>query len=447
MNFSLRIICISMTLWTGVGALTGWAADFRTNIGGRTLVRSREHSSSSVPVSMVMEPVAFEEASVLEISPNYQETRFLSEELRHSAGCAECDSCNTGCNACCGGLWFNAELLYWGIEGQQAPILAATGANALAAAQTPTVLFGGGSLEDQWRAGGRAELGLWMTAQQNWALRGTFFSLSESSTDYAIDSNSIGLIARPFTDGPASVGGIGPDAFVVSEAANNITGGISISNDANLIGGDVSIVRPWLAWPTRRVNLVYGYQFSRFDETLGITTSTNDPAIGSIFLEDLFDAENEYHAGHIGVEGEYHYGRWSLETRLKFAFGSMRQRVNISGSTITRDLGGATSSAGSGLFAQTTNVGEYEQNEFAFMNETGIRLAYRPARRLKMTLGYTFMFWSSIARPAEQIDTTVDARLLGGGPILGATPTRPAFGFDTGGMVVHGLNAGLEYRF
>jgi hypothetical protein len=83
------------------------------------------------------------------------------------------------------------------------------------------------------------------------------------------------------------------------------------------------------------------------------------------------------------------------------------------------------------------------------VQDAGFKLVYYPVERMKLSLGYTVMYWSSVARPGSHIDTTVDNRLLTAPPP--PTPpsgvARPAFAFRPTDFYLHGLNVGLEVSF
>jgi hypothetical protein len=79
------------------------------------------------------------------------------------------------------------------------------------------------------------------------------------------------------------------------------------------------------------------------------------------------------------------------------------------------------------------------------MNEAGIKLAFYPVEQLKLSIGYSLLYWSSVVRPEDHIDTSVDGRLLTAFPPDNAT--RPGFAFNPSGYIVQGLNFGAEFRF
>lgn len=75
-----------------------------------------------------------------------------------------------------------------------------------------------------------------------------------------------------------------------------------------------------------------------------------------------------------------------------------------------------------------------------------MRLGYQIAPRVAVTAGYTFMYWTGVARPGEQIDTVVNPSQIPPGTLNG--PARPAFnGVNTSDIWIQGISTGLEFRF
>ena len=59
--------------------------------------------------------------------------------------------------------------------------------------------------------------------------------------------------------------------------------------------------------------------------------------------------------------------------------------------------------------------------------------------------GYTFMYFSQIARAGDQIDTVVNPNLIP--PPISGGANRPAFNFRPSDLVLQGITLGGEYSF
>jgi hypothetical protein len=281
-----------------------------------------------------------------------------------------------------------------------------------------------------------------------------YLAVADASISPEYTSSDLAFIARPFLD--VSTNPATPTAFPVANAFAQppTSGRLGLRSDSEIQAGDVFFLWTLRRSPCASFGFLAGYQFARIDEDLVIESLTQFPQSGgglfpqSISVTDVFDAQNEFQGGHFGLRGDYRCGQFGVELLGKFGFGNMRQSVLISGSTTSTDASGAISTRNSGLLAQaSTNAGLHEQDKFSFMNEAGVKLAFYPVERLKLSVGYSLMYWSSVVRPGFEIDTAVDGRLLTTLPPTGATPTHPAFWFDPTDYLVHGLNFGAEFRF
>jgi hypothetical protein len=135
---------------------------------------------------------------------------------------------------------------------------------------------------------------------------------------------------------------------------------------------------------------------------------------------------------------------------MKLAFGNNHSEVVIDGQTVT-----ATPVAGGGvqqtvtpaglLAQQQSNIGTFESDQFAVSPELGIMVAREICPNLRATVGYSFIYWSQVARPGDQIDTRLNLSQLAPGGLVGVA--RPIFPWVTTDVWAQGLSFGLDYRF
>jgi len=105
-----------------------------------------------------------------------------------------------------------------------------------------------------------------------------------------------------------------------------------------------------------------------------------------------------------------------------------------------------------GVLALPSNRGHYSQSDFAAVGELGVRIEYAWNKQCRMTLGYTVMYWPSVARVTDSIDTVVDpSQIVGTPPQIptnaNAAVNRPSFAFHDTDFWAQGLNAGLHIDF
>ncbi|NOY42215.1 MAG: BBP7 family outer membrane beta-barrel protein [Planctomycetes bacterium] len=238
-------------------------------------------------------------------------------------------------------------------------------------------------------------------------------------------------------------------------------------------GGPMGRLFRLMRYGTRRTDVIYGVRWASLDESLGIRedllvvdapTGAASPNGTTFVVNDLFETSNDFVGGEVGFMMEWERRRWSLGFLSKVAIGNTRQRVDISGST---SIDGAAAVDG-GLLAQryvhpgadlipgnaddfvVGNIGRYERDEFSMIPELGATLGYRITPRLKLTFGYTLLYWSNVLRPGDQIDIDVNGNLIPSVAVVPATVVagdHPRFDFRQTDLWAQGINLGGEYRW
>lgn len=413
-------------------------AELRSPRGGRTVARP----AAVTKTSATSVPQVEEEGVVI-----LDEAEWVEDETTYAmSGCE--DSCGgPTCNLFGGGFWFDLDFLLWWRDQRVFPTLVTTQPND-GIVPGATVLFGG-AVDEPVRPGGRLEFGLWLDPCQRTAVGARYLAVANATISPEYTSSDLAFIARPFVD--VSTNPVTATSFPVANAAAQppTTGRLGLRTDSEIQAGDAFFFWTLRQSPCARFGFLAGYQFAQIDEDLLIESFTQSGVTGgqqSIAVSDLFDAQNEFHGGLFGLRGDYRCGQFGIELLGRFGFGNMRQSILISGSTTSTDASGVISTRASGLLAQlATNSGLYEQDKFSFMNEAGVKLAFYPVEQLKLSVGYSMMYWSSVVRPGLEIDTSIDGRLLTAFPPSNAT--QPSFTFDPTDYLVQGLTFSAELRF
>jgi hypothetical protein len=303
---------------------------------------------------------------------------------------------------------------------------------------TTAILYGSDTVGEDARPGGRITLGMWLDPTGCHAVEGRFFNLGKQTTTFDAESTGIPTLARPFTDG-----GTGEPAARLLAFDNFTTNGIvNVRGESEVLGGDV--IYRWLACrvANTKLDFLFGYQFARIDESLSITdslTAQNIPLVDpgtTNAIQDHFATRSEFHGGEIGVAIEHCGPCWRLEFLAKIGFGNMSEEVRIAGltTTVTPPPDSTTSVQNSGLLASGANLGTFTQSEFAVSPELGVNFAYQLNQCVELNAGYSFLYWSSVVQPADQID-----RLL-------TVPTAQ-YAVQGGDFWLHGFTFGGEVRF
>lgn len=376
-----------------------------------------------------------------------------------SASFNSCVTCEpTGCGPD-GRAWIGAEYLYWTAKGASAPPLVSTSpagtpitnAGVLGTPGAST-FFGGGNLNNQWRSGVRLRAGFWLNQAQTIGFEASGFYLGQDATDFRASSPGSPILSRPFLNTQTGL----PAAELVA-FPGVLSGTASVSSGSNLYGFGPSLLFNLCCNCDSRVDLLVGYRYLRLRDGITIREDllATDPAgvrapLGTqITVIDTFNTTNTFNGGLIGLAGEKRFGNFFLSGRVSVAAGNTHQQVNINGMTQIRSPDGTRTNLVGGLLAQRTNIGTYGFDAFSIVPEVGVSLGYQVSQNVRIFGGYNFLYWTNVSRAAEQIDPGVNPtgipRAVPPSTLQGAP--RPAFINRENDYWLHGVSAGVEFRF
>jgi hypothetical protein len=351
-------------------------------------------------------------------------------------------------------VWGSAEYLLWRLSGYDVPPLVTTGPArfpvGFLGSPGTQVLFGGSSLGDEWYSGLRLTGGVWLGDCRRIGVEGDFFFLAEQN---AGASFSLPVLARPFTN--ANTGGPFSEFAGFPGIA---TGRVAIDAPTELWGAGLRLRRPLCCGCWGRVDLLGGFQFLSLEESLTVSESATFlpggpfPGLsGRTFqVTDRFATENRFYGGQAGVDARFFRGNWLINLRALVALGTTYQEVDIQGSQVVTDAAGRVTTFPGGLLALPgANIGRVEDDEFTVVPQVGVNLGYRITERITLFGGYSFLYWSSVVRPGDQIDPVLDVNRI---PNFVTDPTpvippRPANPFKRSDLWVHGLNFGVALNW
>lgn len=272
-------------------------------------------------------------------------------------------------------------------------------------------------------------------------------------------------------------------------------GSLSIGSTSFLQGGEANAVMNLGRAANWHVEATGGVRVLELDEVLKInssvaqdntTTTYYDPALGLptgnipvtneftgvVKRYDDFETHNTFYGGQVGLRGGYDWGRFSITAGAEVGVGLMHEDISINGTTTivgqntfiptkTIFLAGipltvaqnnqvlvnpqGTTTRG-GLFAQPGNIGTYSHAAFAVVPEGLLKLNYRFTDRITGSLGYNFMYISTVARPGEQVNPSINPTLLSYPP-QATLPAAPTFQYQRADYWAQGMTFGIEYRY
>ncbi|XZE21983.1 BBP7 family outer membrane beta-barrel protein [Pirellulaceae bacterium SH449] len=396
-----------------------------------------------------------------------------------SCGVSGCDSCGLTCGTPFGfdlcdpyGLdgrilclalpshgWVNVEYLMWYQRGVDTPALVTTspaGTAQAAAGVLPnaTTLFGGNNdvLTDRLN-GMRVRFGWWFVNNPKLGIEGEYVGTAETRESFDLSSNGNPILARPFYN--VTTGR--EDAQLVA-FPGVVAGRVQVDATSQFRGAAVRFRRSLCCdsgcgfsrltcgpVPAQsRFDATLGWRYFQLDDTMGVRENlTGVSPAGSFLIQDNFQTRNQFNGVELGVMWQGRKGYWSLDTLMRLGLGNTRQTVMIDGSTTINN--GAAQQGG--LLAQRTNIGTYQRDQFSVVPELGATLGYQLTQRMRLTAGYSFIYWSNVVRAGEQMDTSVNPNLLPPENPVQNNFLDPRFVYRDTPYWIQGMNIGGEYRW
>jgi len=386
-------------------------------------------------------------------------------------GMESCGSCAVACRPCCLDGWVQGEYLMWWPRAMDIPALVTSGTTTSEGrlGEAGTQVLVGDDLLRQMYSGARLRIGLWADPGHLHAWEVEGFFIGEETERHELSGSGAansGVLARPFFNVLTSTtfpNGL-EDAELVA-FPNELRGTVSVEATSRLHGVGIHGMRTFCATSACapavdgcgsvpvgcHLSGFAGWRYMNLAEDLviqeNLTSLLPSPDTGQFLIEDRFETRNTFNGADLGVVWKTTRGQFSLDLLMRLGIGSTHQDVLIDGSTTisgSGDPGNNIQDANGGLLAQRTNMGHYERNRFAMVPELGVTLGCALTSQWRATVGYTFLYWSSVVRPGDQIDRDVNPNLLPPELTPLAGLERPVFTFVESDLWVNGLNLGLE---
>lgn len=369
-----------------------------------------------------------------------------------------------------GRAWLSAEYLLWATQGASLPPLLTASPFGTPSAEagvigTPgtRILSGNGGVDGTMRSGARLAAGYWFTPRQERGIEASWIGLAHTTEQVTVASVSAApWLAQPYVN---SLSGQ-PAAVVVAQPGSIPADPLLLDQSFDLAlttqFGSVDVIyRQAIACEKfHRRYLVGGYRYLMLEDRLTTSATSfiaSDGASGypidGFNTSDSFRTLSQFNGGEFGLIERWWRDRWSLQLLGKVALGASSIGTTISGSTTTTQT---TSSGGGpvtvvtgtypgGVLAQPTNAGRFDDSLFAALGEFGVTADYALWSQGRFMVGYTFLYWTTVGRAADQVDPVVNPSQFGGGGLTG--PAAPVFDLLTTGFWAQGLSLGFEYQF
>ena len=370
-------------------------------------------------------------------------------------GCCDGWGLGRSCPYPPGRVWADAEYLLWWTKGSPLPPLLTTSppgtpidTAGLLGANGTTVLFGNERVNTDARSGGRFTAGAWLNEGHTTGIEASFFFLGDETSHFTAVSDGSVILARPFIDFNPTSPFFGQGNTVLIAFPGLVRGSFEATTTSELRGAEVYLRQSLCCGCCCRLDALVGYRYLRLREGLHISeteiaTGADNPLAGIPFLvNEGFDTTNNFHGGELGLIGEVQRGRWFLRARGKLALGTTSQTVRIQGTT---QVDSAAPEAG-GILALPSNSGDHHSSHFSVVPEVGADIGFVVTPNVRVFTGYTFLYWTHVARPGDQVDLRINTTQPPlGNALIG--PAVPAFNLKESSFWAQGLNFGLDIRF
>lgn len=318
--------------------------------------------------------------------------------------CSPCDPCAPPAPR----LWSSFELLYWATQGTTVPPIVATGSplaapGAAAVGPNTVPVFGGGRDLTQMRTGFRTEVGYWFDPADRWGVSGRFYflgSLADRSNEVGTGFNVLNL-----PQGVVTPGGILSTPLYVSYPGLT-AGHVNAVAGTNFIGGDVNLRHGLGAARPVQFDLLGGYRFMHLGDNVDTLADFTAPLVpGSrVVSEDSVRTRNYFNGPQAGFALAYQRGQFSFGLQSTVALGVTTSDLDVSRTRLVTNLPGLAGLAGVALPPGTpANVpliaaSSSRSNYFGVVPEVGMKFGWQPWDHVRLTVGYTFIYWSQVQR-------------------------------------------------
>jgi len=353
--------------------------------------------------------------------------------------------------------WIEGDYLLWWLKENRFPTLLSSGtvtSGGILGVKGTVPLLGGDDLDRAERSGGRITLGGWITDYQGFGLEGSFFMLESRSRSFSVAGTGAPgspVLAIPFFNVLAGRESALPIAFPGFESGTVSAATEGIQCDSGqLFGAEFHFLGNFCCTPDGRVDFLVGYRYLSLDDRFGMTENSTLGATGTTTsISDRFDSSSRFNGGQIGLRGDYRWDRFTARATATVAFGATDEGVTINGLTTTVVPGHGPVTQFGGLFALPSNSGTFSTEQFAIVPEVGLTLGYQACDWLRLTAGYSLLYWSSVVRSGDQINRNINVLEVPsiGGPLNAGAAAPAQTTLHCTDFWAQGISAGIELRW
>jgi hypothetical protein len=319
-----------------------------------------------------------------------------------------------------------------------------------------TPLFEDSNFAYSYKSGGKLTAGFWFNACQSVGFEANGFLLEQSRDNFAVSSAPSGLplLASPFVN---TLGPVESASFISLPGQN--TGKFLATTTDRVWGAEGDFVVGMCHNGPTRSDLLLGFRYLDLTENLDIFRRTSlFPGITvpfgggfvnapqNISIDDSFDTRNQFFGGTIGYRWEHTWDCFCIGLEVKGSLGTTKEDIHIQGVSQAVAGNGTVRDVPGGLLALNgTNIGRVEKFRLTGIPEGEFKIGYHINRNILLSLGYNFIYWSSVVRPGDQLNRNVNTTFLPTSSAFGvpfSTP-QPMLNLHMTDFWVQGISAGV----
>jgi hypothetical protein len=349
-------------------------------------------------------------------------------------------------------VWAKTEYLLWWLKDAPLSVPIATRGSLLdavpgALGQPGTQVISPGRLDYAPFNGGRVTLGSWLNCDNTLGIEGSGFLLERGSARFVSNGPpGAPAVFVPFVSADPTIG-FGEQAIPFG-AFGATNGTVTVINKTRLWGCEINALFNLGSGEAFSLVALGGFRYLDLEESLGIDLLGNFPSgapFTSLRTVDRFGARNQFYGGQLGLRGETRMGQFFASFTGQLAVGDMAETATTTGVAIQAPAGPVRG----GFFVQNSNFGRLSADRLALIPQLDFQAGMDVTERIRVHVGYDFLYVSDVVRPGDQIDRRINFTQqpapVAGGALMGAP--LPAPQFRQSDFWAHGISLGLTLRF
>lgn len=322
-------------------------------------------------------------------------------------------------------VWLSAEWLIGRTRGPSVSPIVTTGplaAGLLAGAigqPTTFPLFGGKRVLNDWRSGLRVEAGMWFDNDHRTGLSARLYSLFSESEQFTARPAGAAVVNVPHFV-PVGAAAVQIPVFVGFPGVT--TGTAQTSAETTFAGGDLNFRRLLDRGDRYRLELLAGYRQLYLDDELRASFAMVPVGLAAVVLpritgSDAIRSRNDFFGPQLGLYGSTGWDRLTLEAHAALALGVTASDLNfvrtrtqtsnpasaallLSAVGVPPPIATALATATAQFPLTGANTGG-SATYFGLVGEGGFRLNWRATDHVRLTAGYSFLYWNNVRRAQE----------------------------------------------